>query len=100
MTTRIIVRRDASEIYQHLETTWARKAGSDLTLIWDRRTGDRRRHDAPMPVKRRQGERRDTTRNTERRRQSERRQSERRRRAPDTWGTLSFLVVQDEGGPL
>ena len=43
----------------------------------------------------RQGERRQRPES----RMSERRQAERRRRAPDTWGTLGFLVLHDEEGP-
>jgi hypothetical protein len=43
MATLIVVRRGASETFQHLQTTWAPKLGGDLTLLWDRRTSDRRR---------------------------------------------------------
>jgi hypothetical protein len=40
MATLIVARRDASETFQHLEATWAPKLGSDLTLLWDRRTSE------------------------------------------------------------
>jgi len=111
MATLIVVRRDAGKMFQHLEATWARKLGSDVTLMWDRRTSDRRRADASIPVEQRVGERREANaewldgfreaRHTERRRQPElrmpeRRQTQRRRPAPDTWDTLGFLVVRGE----
>jgi hypothetical protein len=105
--TLIVVRRDASAIFQRLEP-WARSPGSDVTLVWDRRTGDRRHYDAAVLVERRMGERRepsaeglavlDQPRRGDRRQQPEsrmpeRRHTERRRRVPNTWGTLGFLVV-------
>ena len=40
MATLIVVRRDATAPFQHLEP-WARSPGSDLTLIVDRRRSDR-----------------------------------------------------------
>jgi hypothetical protein len=52
MATLIVARRDASETFQHLEATWAPKLGSDLTLLWDRRTSERRRYAASVPVER------------------------------------------------
>src|SRR5215468_10837049 len=109
MATLIIVRRGASETFHHLQGTWAPKLGGDLTIIWDRRTSDRRR-----AVEQRVGERRQANaewldgfreaRHTERRRQPElrmpeRRQTQRRRPAPDTWDTLGFLVVRGEERP-
>src|SRR5215468_12253816 len=81
MATLIIVRRGASETFHHLQGTWAPKLGGDLTIIWDRRTSDRRR-----AVEQRVGERRQANaewldgfreaRHTERRRQPELRMPE------------------------
>ena len=113
MVALIIVRRNASETFYHLQATWALKLGGDLTVTWDRRISDRRRYEDSIPVDRCVGERREVeaewpdslndARRAERRQQPElrmpeRRQAERRRRAPDTWGTLGFLVVHDEEG--
>src|SRR5215470_12988046 len=97
--TLIVVQRDASAIFQRLEP-WARSPGSDVTLVWDRRTGDRRHYDAAVLINRRMGEHRepsaegltalDQARRSERcqqpgSRMPERRHEERRRRAPSTW---------------
>src|SRR5215470_544237 len=81
MATLIVVRRGASETFHHLQGTWAPKLGGDLTIIWDRRTSDRRR-----AVEQRVGERRQANaewldgfreaRHTERRRQPELRMPE------------------------
>jgi hypothetical protein len=114
MATLIIVRRDAGVTFQHLEATWVPTLGRDLTLMWDRRMGDRRHLDAATPIERRVGERRAPDaqvldgfregRRDERRQQPEwrlpeRRHGDRRRRAPDTWDTLGFLVVRSGDGP-
>src|SRR5262249_2630022 len=113
MATLVVVRRGASETFHHLQGTWAPKLGSDLTLMWDRRTDDRRGYENSIEVERRVGERCEATepaadlgeaRRSERRQRAEaqlpdHRQAERRRRAPDTWGALGFLVVHDEGPP-
>ena len=114
MATFVVVRRGASETYHHLQATWAPKLGGDLTVMWDRRTSDRRRHGDSIPVERRVGERPEVeaewpdslndARRAERRQQleapmPERRQAERRQRSPDTWGTLGFLVVHEGGAP-
>ena len=108
----IVVRRDASETFYRLGTTWIPKLGPHVTLMWDRRTQPRRRYDISGPVEPRayehpdaDGERLDDSaeaRLGDRRQQSEwrmleRRRTERRRRAPDTWGTLGFVVVGSEG---
>ena len=50
MATLIIVRRDAGVTFQHLEATWVPTLGRDLTLMWDRRMGDRRHLDAATPI--------------------------------------------------
>ena len=114
MATLMLVRRDVGATFQHLEATWVPTLGRDLTLMWDRRMGDRRHLDAATPLERRVGERRAAdaqvldgfreARRDERRqrpelRMPERRQAERRRPAPDTWGTLGFLVVRSEDRP-
>src|SRR5262245_45219823 len=115
MPTLVVVRQGDSATFHHLQATWAPKLGRNLTVMWDRRISDRRRYGDSIPVERRVGERRkatagppddqDDARQRDRRqrpelRLPERRQAERRRRAPDTWGTLGFLVVHDEGRPL
>ena len=89
MATLVVVRRGASETFHHLQGTWAPKLGSDLTIMWDRRTRDRRRDDAGIPVERRVAERRAANaewldgfreaRHTERRQQPELRMPEPRR---------------------
>jgi hypothetical protein len=107
VATLIIVRRDASGTFQHLQATWA-----ELELVWDRRMGERRRVTAGAPVDCRIYDRRDPQyerifldqRQQERRQQlevrmPERRLTERRPRAPDTWGTLGFVVVRGKEGP-
>ena len=114
MVTVVVVRRGDSERFYHLQATWAPKLGSDLTVMWDRRTSDGRRHEDSGQVERRVGERREVeaewpdslndARCAERRQQlearmPERRQAERRQRSPDTWGTLGFLVVHEGGAP-
>jgi hypothetical protein len=114
METLIIVRRDAGATFQHLEATWVPTLGRDVTLMWDRRMGDRRHLDATTPIERRVGERRAPDaqvldgfregRRDERRQQPEwripeRRHGDRRRPAPDTWDTLGFLVVRSGDGP-
>jgi hypothetical protein len=109
MATLIVVRRDARGTFEHLQATWASKLSGDLTLMWDRRTSDRRRYAASVPVERRVGERRaagaevvdDEVRRGERRqhpewRMPERRQGERRRRPPEAWGALGFLLVRSD----
>src|SRR5215471_7009816 len=108
--TLIVVQRDASAIFQRLEP-WARSPGSDVTLVRDRRTGDRRHYDAAVLIERRTKEHRESSaeglavldkpRRSERRQQPEsrmpeQRHADRRRRAPNTWGTLGFLVVCSE----
>ena len=115
MTALIVVSRGASATFQHLQAMVAQRLDRDVELIWDRRTSDRRRDDAGIPVERRVAERRAANaewldgfreaRHTERRRQPElrmpeRRQTQRRRPAPDTWGTLGFLVLRGEEGPM
>src|SRR5262245_48278212 len=112
MSTLIVVRRDAGSTFQHLQTTWAGRLGHELELVWDRRMGEGRRDTAATPVDRRVHDRRDPEyerifldqRQRERRQQPEvrspeRRQADRRRHVPNTWATLGFLVVRDEGGP-
>ena len=111
----IVVRRDASETFYRLETTWIPKLGPNVTLMWDRRTHARRCYDISGPVEPRVREHRDAdverrddsaeARLGDRRQQSERRmpergRTERRRRAPDTWGTLGFVVVGPEDESL
>jgi hypothetical protein len=107
MATLIVVRRDATATFQHLRETWAAKLGSDLELIWDRRTRNRRHPGDSVPVERRVHDHReadpepldlDEARRGERRQQPElrmpeRRWAERRRRAPETWQTLGFVLV-------
>jgi len=110
VATFVVVQHGNSETFQILEK-WARKPGSDLTLMWDRRTGDRRGRNGSTPVERRVGERQgavaavpaylDEVRRGEQRMRSqgfrsERRQSQRRRSQPATWGVLGFLVVRGE----
>src|SRR5262245_36776244 len=112
MTTLIVVSRSASATFQHLQAMVAQRPDGNVELIWDRRTGDRRRHDPSVPVERRVRDRRsaepepledpDEARRAERRQQSqlripERRAAERRRRAPDTWRTLGFVLVARDG---
>ena len=114
MVTVVVVRRGDSERFYHLQATWPPKLG-DPKVLWDRRISHRRRYEDSIPVERRLGERREVeaewpdslneARRAGRRHQPElrmpeRRQTERRGRAPDTWGTLGFLVVHDEGRPL
>ena len=111
----IVVRRDASEAFHRLQTTWIPKLGPNVALMWDRRTQARRRYHISGPFEPRvrahrdaDVERRDDSAEAclgDRRQQSEwrmpeRRRTERRRRAPDTWGTLGFLVVGSEGESL
>jgi len=110
----VIVRRGHAGAYETLKTQFERDATSGIRVLWDRRQGERRQYGTSVPVERRVADRRayaeppddlDEARRGERRRRpesrmSERRQAERRRRAPDTWGTLAFLVVHDEGGSL
>jgi len=109
MATFVVVQRGDSETFQVLEK-WARKPGSDLTPMWDRRTSDRRHDNGSLPLERRVGERReavpeipadfDQARRWEQpQRGPERRQAERRRRAPDTWGVLGFQVIRPECTP-
>ena len=107
MATLIVVRRDATATFQHLREAWAAKLGSDLELIWDRRTRNRRHPGNSVPVERRVQDRReadpepldlDEARRGERRQQPELRmpdrlRAERRRRAPETWQTLGFVLV-------
>jgi hypothetical protein len=111
MPVLIVVRRDASETFYRLKTTWIPKLGPDATLMWDRRTHARRGYDISGPVERQEPECRDMdvkslddgaeARRRDRRQQCEwrmpeRRHTERRRRAADTWDTLGFLVVDSE----
>jgi hypothetical protein len=109
VATLIIVRRDASETFHHFQAMAAQKLDRDVELLWDRRTRDRRGPDPSVPVERRVEERRDPQadpgfldqRQMERRqhpesRMPDRRRGERRRRAPDTWGTLGFVLVAQE----
>jgi hypothetical protein len=54
MATLIVVRRDASQTFQHVQATLAQKLAGDLAVIWDRRTGESsrscsRRRSAPAP---------------------------------------------------
>src|SRR5262245_65389490 len=99
MATLIVVRRSASATFQHLQAMVAQRLDGYVELIWDRRTGERRRHDPSIPVERRVRDRRsaepepledpDEARRVERRQQNqlrmpERPAAERRRRAPGT----------------
>jgi len=106
MVTLIIVRRDANQTFQHVQATFAQTLGGDLAVIWDRRTSDRRLRAEPI-VDRRVQDRREPEsdprfldqRQSERRQRPEarlpdRRRVERRRRAPETWGTLGFVLVR------
>src|SRR5262245_59174521 len=114
MATLIVVSRSASATFQHLQAMVAQRLDGDVELIWDRRTGDRRRHNPSIPVERRVSDRRSTepepepvedpdeARRAERRqltqlRMPERRAGERRRRTPDTWQTLGFVLVARDG---
>ena len=109
MATLIIVRRDAGATFQQLEATLVPTLGRDVTLMWDRRMGDRRHLDAAPPIERRVAERRAADaqaldgfregRRDERRQQPERRHADRRRRAPNTLDTLGFLVMRSGDGP-
>src|SRR5262249_17735929 len=109
MATLVVVRRGASETFHHLQGAWAPKLGGDLTVMWDRRTNDRRGSCAPLGVERRVGVRREVevewpdslndVRCQEPELRPERRHTQRRRRPPDVWRTLGFLVVRGEEGP-
>jgi hypothetical protein len=114
LATLIVIRRDATATFQHLRETWVAKLGSDLTLLWDRRTSGRR-HLTPLSQSSgawesagrwRPSGRTASTRRAVRSVASSRNcgcrndgKAQPRRRAPDTWGTLGFLMVRDEGGP-
>ena len=110
MPTLVVVRRNAHDTFRHFKLMWAHKLGNDLDLIWDRRTGDRRRPDASVAVEQRIEARRDgdaeppdrgPAHPEERRprpqsRQPERRRAERRQRGLVPWETLAFVLVQQE----
>jgi len=64
----VVVERGRDALAQQLRAI----TPPDVPVISDRRTGDRRTADRPIP--------------------GDRRQRERRRRPPDTWGTLHFLI--------
>jgi hypothetical protein len=107
----IVVRRDATATFQHLRETWAAKLGSDLELIWDRRTRNRRHPGDSVPVERRVHDRReadpepldlDEARWGDRRQQPElrmpdRRRAERRggtrRRPGRPWASCSYRRI-------
>ena len=68
----VIVRRDCQERFEQLSDVFA---GEDVAVLWDRRTGERRRHESKVPL--------------------ERRAEDRRRPPPRSWTSLDFLVVPD-----
>ena len=111
----IVVSARRERDIHRLQTTWIPKLGPNVALMWDRRTQTRRRYDLSGPFEPRVREQRDA--DVERRddsaearlgdrrqpsgwRMPDRRRTERRRCAPDTWGTLGFLVVGSEGESL
>ena len=79
-TDLIIVRRGCQERYEQLRDVFSE---NDVTVLWDRRSAERRRHQGNVVV--------------------DRRVKERRRPPPRNWMSLDFIVVPDrlraEGGP-
>ncbi len=67
----IVVRRGALERFETLRREFRT---DDVSVIWDRRLGDRRRRGAPVEA-------------------GERRRAERRRPPPDSWHLLDFVVT-------
>jgi hypothetical protein len=58
MAILIVVRRTAGQTFQHIQTTLGPELRRDVTLIWDRRIGDRRRLNRSASVERRARDRR------------------------------------------
>ncbi len=73
-----IVRRGQNKVFSSLEQLF--KERGLFRPAWDRRLGERRTRERPVPVERRQGEQ--------------------RRVPPETWTTLGFVVVAQDGGGL
>ncbi len=74
-----IVAREHASVYETLKETFEAPSRPDtrVRVLWDRREADRRQHRAPVTA--------------------ELRQQERRRRPPETWATLGFMFVAEEG---
>ena len=68
----VVVKRDARDLYERLTTM----AGESVTVMWDRRAGERRSAARPPVVDRRRWDRRQAT--------------------PQTWVTLGFLVARPQ----
>lgn len=75
---RMIVRRGCTQTFDRLQEMFADDA--EIQVVWDRRSGDRRR-----------GERRTRPRGGG----QDRRQTDRRKPLPQSWLTLDFIVVKD-----
>jgi hypothetical protein len=72
----LVVQRGELALYARLTA----RPWEGVTVIWDRRQGERRTTDLPAVI--------------------DQRRRARRRPPPETWGVLGFLMVRRRDGPL